>query len=114
MALPWVDFVWTIKRWISLYPLSFVTSLPKGTPAAGNYTITANDYSLVSTNNSDATWTLPAPSGEGQVLKIKHKGTGTLTISGTIFLYEQVASLEMVTGDMVTLSDDGTDWNVGD
>lgn len=115
MALVWNDFTWTIKRWIQLYPLSFVTSLPNSTPAAGNQTLTTSQYALTSTNASNATWTLPSPVGnDAHVYKIKHQGAGELTLAGTIFAAEPVTTLVLVKGDMVTLRSDGTYWNVGD
>lgn len=116
MALPWVDFVWTIKRWLSLYPLETVLALPSSTPAAGNYTLTNEDYSLVSTNTSNVTWTLPSPSDNpDHVYKIKVQGAGEVTLSNSyIFTDAVVSSLILVRGDMVTLRSDGAYWNVGD
>lgn len=115
MALNWMDFSWTIKRWLQLYPLSFVTSLPSSTPASGNYAVTTSDYALTSTNASNATWTLFTPVGnDSHVLKIKNRGAGELTLSGSIFTDQVVTTLVLVTGDMVTLRSDGTYWNVGD
>ena len=105
MALNWVDFLWT-WHWFN--------KSQRRTPNSGAYTITTKDYSLIANNSAAATWTLPAISNSGQVLKIKNKGAGNLTLSGTIFLDQVVTTLVLVTGDMVTLSDDGTDWSVGD
>lgn len=116
MALPWVDFVWTIKRWLGLYPLEPVKALPYSQPASGNYTITEDDYSLVSTNTAGVTWTLPSPADlPNQVYKIKVRGSGNVTLSNDyIFTDQIVTSLILVTGDMVTLRSDGAYWNVGD
>jgi len=105
MALNWMDFVWTIKRW---------QQVKRKTPASGDYTISTDDVSLISSNTSAATWTLPIVAGNGQVLKIKNKGSAALTLSGTIFTNATVTDLVLSTGDMVTLSDDGVAWSVGD
>lgn len=116
MALPWGDFVWTIKRWLQLYPLVPVTSLPADIPASGNLTLTEDQYSLVSTNASAVTWTLPNPADHpNHVYKIKVRGAGNVTLSNSyIFADQIVTSLVLVTGDMVTLRSDGAYWNVGD
>jgi len=114
MALPWTDFVWTIKRWLSLYPLDAISNLPTTSPPAGNYTIQDTDYYLVSTSTTDVTYTLPTDASTNRVLKFKNRGTGEVTLSGTIFAYAAVSSLTLVTGDMATLTYDGSYWNVGD
>jgi hypothetical protein len=134
MALPWVDFVWTIKQWIRKYPLSFVNGLPSTLPPSGAYTITDEDYSLVNTNDAgpdfdvadfsaadfstgsgSVTWTMFTPVGyANHVIKIKHRASGELEVAGTIFTDEPITSLVLTTGDMVTLRSDGTYWNVGD
>ena len=105
MSLIWTDFVWTWKQW---------NRVRRSTPPSGSYTISRDDYSLIANLSANATWTLPTPVGAGQVLKIKNKSAYELTLSGTIYLYEAVTSLVLVQGDMVTLSDDGTHWSVGD
>lgn len=51
MALPWVDFVWTIKRWLSLYPLDAISNLPISIKTA-DYTILDTDYYLVANSTS--------------------------------------------------------------
>lgn len=104
MALIWSDFVWTIRQW----------QRRRTTPASGSYTVSTQDSNLTANSSVASTWTLPTPSGSGQVLKVKNKGAADLTLSGTIFAYAAVTSLVLVTGDMVTLSDDGTHWSVGD
>lgn len=114
MALPWTDFVWTIKRWLSLYPLDAISNLPATTPPAGDYTIEDTDYYLVSTSTTDVTYTLPTAPSTNRVLKFKNRGTGEVTLSGTIFAASVVTTLVLVTGDMATLTYDGTYWNVGD
>ena len=115
MALPWTDFVWTIKRWLSLYPLEAISNLPASIPSSGNYTIAATDYYLVSTNATPVTYTLPAIADSlNRVLKFKNRGAGEVTLSGTVFTSAAASSLILVTGDMVTLTCDGTYWNVGD
>jgi hypothetical protein len=114
MALPWTDFVWTIKRWLSLYPLDAISNLPASIPSSGNYTIGDADYYLVSTNATDVTYALPSDADTNRVLKFKNRGAGEVTISGTIFTDSVVTSLVLVIGDMVTLTYDGTYWNVGD
>ena len=105
MTIAWIDFLWCWRR---------LNQVRRSTPNSGSYTITTNDYSLVANNSVASTWTLPTVSDSGQVLKIKNKGAANLTLSGTIFLYEAVSTLVLVTGDMVTLSDDGAHWSVGD
>lgn len=105
MALIWGDFLWSIKNY---------TKVRRSTPPSGSYTIKTGDYQLTANNTSAATWTLPAVSGSGQVLKVKNKGNGEITLAGTIFLDSVVSTLTLVTGDMVTLTDDGTHWSVGD
>jgi hypothetical protein len=105
MALPWVDFLWSIRQYVKVR---------RGTPSSGSYTIKPGDYQLTANNTAAATWTLPAVSGSGQVLKVKNKGNGEITLSGTIFLDQVVSTLTLVRGDMVTLTDDGTHWSVGD
>ena len=116
MALNWTDFSWTIKRWLSLYPLSFVTSLPNSTLGSGNQTLTNEQYALSANNSSAATWTLPSPSDNpAHVFKIKNLGNGELTLSSPyIFTNAIVSTLVLVKGDMVTLRSDGAYWNVGD
>ena len=114
MALPWSDFVWSIKRWFSLHPLDAISSLPAASPPAGNYTIQDEDYYLVSTSTADATYTLPSSPSTNRVLKFKNRAAGELTLSGPIFTNEAVTSLILTTGDMTTLTYDGTYWNVGD
>lgn len=105
MALIWNDFVWTMKQW----------NRPRSsTPASGSYTITSSDRALTASLTTASTWTLPAPSGGGQVLKIKNKGIPELTLSGTIFLDTLVTTLILSQGDMVSLTDDGSAWSVGD
>ena len=105
MTLTWNDFVWMVKNW---------NRVRRSTPPSGAYTITANDYSLIANLSSASTWTLPTPVGAGQVLKIKNKSIYDLTLSGTIFTDQTISELILLTGDMVTLSDDGSCWSVGD
>lgn len=116
MALPWVDFLWSIRRYLRLHPQDFNGSLPSGSPAAGNYTITSSDYSLVSTNESNVTWTLPSPSDNaGHTYRIKVRGAGNVTLSSPYIFTDMIeTSLILVTGDMVSLRSDGSYWNVGD
>ena len=113
-SIAWVDFVWNIKRWLKYHPDEMNAAMPSSTPATGAYTITNTDYSLTSTNTAAATWTLPASPSTGQVLKVKVKGAGAITLSGSIFTDTTETSLVLVTGDMVTLRYDGSTWNVGD
>ncbi len=116
MSLPWVDFVWSLKRWLGLHSIEVITSLPNDTPASGNQTLTANQYALTSTNASNVTWTLPLPSeNTGHVYRIKVQGDGEVTLSSPfIFADAIVSSLILVKGDMVSLRSDGAYWNVGD
>jgi hypothetical protein len=116
VALNWVDFTWSLKRWLSLYPLSFVTSLPNTTLGSGSQTLTNEQYALTASNSTAATWTLPSPSDNtGHVFRIKNQGAGELTLSSPyIFTDSVVSTLILVKGDMVTLRSDGAYWNVGD
>lgn len=116
MALSWVDFTWSLKKWLQLYPTSFVTALPSETPASGNQTLTNSQYSLVADNTAAATWSLPSPSDNpNYVYKIKNRGNAQLTLSSPyIFTDTIVSTLILVKGDMVTLRSDGAYWNVGD
>lgn len=116
MALPWVDFLWTIRRYLRSHPQDFNGSLPSSTPAAGNYTLTDTDYSLVSTNASNVTWTIPSPhDNDGHVYRIKVQGAGNVTLSSPYIFTDIVeSSLILVKGDMVSLRSDGSYWNVGD
>lgn len=104
MALPWVDFFWSWKRLMNR----------RNTPPAGAYAIAGDDTAIDFTGTANTTWTLPTPNGGQAPKKIKHKGNGVLSIAGTIYLYTPVTSLQLQQGDMVTLSDDGTYWSVGD
>ena len=113
MALPWVDFVWTIKRWLSLYPLDAISNLPI-TVKTTSYTVLDTDYYLVANSGSILTFTMPAAtSSTNRVLKFKNRGAANLTVSGSIFSTAVVASLTLVTGDAATLTSDGVYWNTG-
>lgn len=114
MALPWVDFVWTIKRWLSLYPLDAISNLPISIKTA-DYVILDTDYYLVANSTSPLTFTMPsAADSTGRVLKFKNRGTSNLTVVGTVFSTQVITSVTLITGDMATLTSDGTYWNVGD
>lgn len=104
MLTNFTQFVWNWK---------WLIRSQSQTPS-GDYTVTGNDYRLTNTGSTSVTYTLPVPSNSGQVLKIKNKGSTNITINGTIFLDVAVTSLILGTGDMVTLTDDGTYWSVGD
>ena len=102
----WTDFLW---QW------RFLTKTARTTPPTGStYQITKDDFQLSSTSSTTQTWTLPAVTNSGQILKIKNKGAGEIVLNGTVFTSEAITSLILLTGDMVTLTDDGTYWSVGD
>jgi len=81
---------------------------------AGDYTITSLDSFLVANNSVAATWTLYAPTNTSAFVRIKNRGLADLTVNGTIFSFEAITSIILVTGDMLTLRADGTYWNVCD
>lgn len=95
-----------------------------GTTSSSNPTpvVQSSTYTLASATNNYAfsgtvatTWTLPAISGNtGVELKIKNRGTVTLTITraGTDQIYDTglVTSVSILTGASATFVNDGTYW----
>lgn len=112
MALPWVDFVWTIKKWLSLYPTDAISNLPVSVKTA-DYILTANDYMVVSNSGSQVTVTmLAAASHANRTFVFKNRGAGNLVLSGSSFFTTSVvSSVTLTTGATATLTSDGTYWN---
>ena len=102
-AINWVGFLYNY-RWMNRAI----------TPNQTTYTITNDDFRLICNLSSASTWTLPQPSDSNQILRIKNEGSGLLTLVGTIFLDSIVSSLILGTGDMVSMTNDGRHWSVGD
>ncbi len=114
MALPWGDFVWTIKRWLSLYPTEAIADLPIAIQTA-DYSIADTDFYLVADSAAPITFTmLPAAAYINRRFLFKNKGAGTLTLDatglGSIFTSATVATLAVTTGNWATLTSDGTTW----
>lgn len=65
----------------------------------------------VYTGSADVTWTLPSPASFGTPLFIVNRGTGTLTISGTIWDTSAVSSITIAPNTMRILISDGTYYN---
>tara|TARA_R110000868_G_scaffold335657_1_gene596524 strand:+ start:360 stop:716 length:357 start_codon:yes stop_codon:yes gene_type:complete len=114
MALPWVDFVWTIQKWLSLNPTDAIANLPVSTKTAA-YTVTATDYYLVANSASPITFTMPAASSNAnRVFVFKNIGAGALTLNasglGSIFTTASVTTLAVTTGNWAELTSNGTTW----
>lgn len=78
---------------------------------------TLKNTSFVSYTGTGDTLTLPNPAAvPGVVYRIKHRGTGTLTIVSTVgtpfFTTSAVASVALATGDQLEFTSDNTYWNV--
>lgn len=85
MATIWTEWVWTMKRYAGLYPLTFIQNAPSATKTGTSYTILTTDQNLVFSGSSAATWTLFEPSATDTdiyELHIKNRGTANLTVSG--------------------------------
>ena len=115
MALPWVDFVWTIKRWLSLYPTEAIANLPVEIKTA-SYSVAATDYYLVGNSASALTFTLlSASANTNRSFVFFNKGAGLLTLFaedlGNIYADAlSVSSLLLAQGQWARLSSDGTTW----
>jgi hypothetical protein len=78
-------------------------------------TATTNEKTYVFTGTSAATWTLPERSSASKYpLHIKNSGTASLTIqragSDNLFNQSSVTSIKLLTGDAVTIQNDGSMW----
>jgi hypothetical protein len=74
--------------------------------ASGNITIATGQTWLTYTGAGGHTWTLPTPR-ESREIKIKNKGSGTLTISGILG-----GSHSLLTNEGIIIISDGTDWMI--
>jgi hypothetical protein len=77
--------------------------------AAGSTTISDGQSWTTYTGSGGHTFTLPAPR-ESRELKIKNRGSGTLTLSGAIYSNASVATYSLLAGEGIILISDGTDW----
>lgn len=87
-------------------------------PLAENVTkVSSSSYAIpgtgdyVFTGTSGGSWSLPSVSS-GTRVSVKHQGTGTLSITGTMFDDQAIVSAEIDTGDAATFTSDGTYYNV--
>lgn len=100
---------------VSQYARAYTGRIVTGTTD----TITGNDYYIVGNNAVGLTVTLlDATLRQWSVFKFKNKGAGDMTLDATglgqIFTDTPVDTLVLATGDMVTLTSDGSTWLVGD
>jgi hypothetical protein len=82
---------------------------PTITTQATSTTLTTSYETWVFTGATAATWALPAT---GTRYFIKSKGTGVLTLSGTLYTNKATSSLTLLNGDAYTLQWDGAAWIV--
>lgn len=82
---------------------------PTITTQATSTTLSTAYETWVFTGSSAATFTLPAT---GTRYVIKSRGTGTLTVSGTLFSVSATSSLTIYPGESATFHWDGTYWIV--
>jgi hypothetical protein len=76
-----------------------------------SYTIEPGQTWLTYTGTGGNTWTLPTPR-ESREIKIKNKGSGTLTLSGSIYSNASVATYNLLVGEGIILISDGSDWSI--
>jgi hypothetical protein len=81
--------------------ITLVSSSSYSIPGAGEYVFTG----------TSATWSLPG-GVTNLTVTIKNRGTGVLSVTGTIFKNTAVSSVEFNPGDAVVLTFDGTYYNV--
>lgn len=85
------------------------TYTPTITTASTSQTLSTDYETWVFTGSSAATFTLPAT---GTRYVIKSRGTGTLTVAGTIYTNSAKTSITILNGDSYTFQWDGSYWNV--
>lgn len=87
------------------------------TSSAATLTIANNNYLVryFSFSGTTSTWTLPSTPLANQVIKIKNRGSGTITLnsgSSNIWNTSAVNTLAITAGSVYELWYDGTYWNV--
>lgn len=99
---------WNGSNWIGIHDESVKTFTT-------NYTLADTDDFLIYTGSSNTTLTLGNGLRQGRKIYVKDRGSGRLTLSGTIYTQNSRSSTNSVdlSDTMVFLIWDGSAWNLG-